>query len=124
MPAQPDVRWLRPWQVHLPLPGWLSILQRISGLLLIVLFPPLVWLFGHSLEARGWTDIARWLHALPGRATQALLAAVAALHALGGVRFLLLDVGIGARLPVARRLSWLVLWLTCACLLWALAFVP
>lgn len=123
MPAQPSVRRLRPWQVWLPLPGWLSILQRASGLLLILLFPPLVWLFGHSLQPHGWTDIVHGVHALPGRCALVLLVAAIALHSFGGLRFLLLDVGIGARLPLARRLSWLVLVLTCASMLWAVASV-
>ncbi|MDA8224540.1 MAG: succinate dehydrogenase, cytochrome b556 subunit [Betaproteobacteria bacterium] len=123
MPAQQSVRWLRPWQVWLPLPGWLSILQRVSGLLLILLFPPLVWLFGHSLQPHGWTDIVHWLYALPGRCALTLLVGVVALHSFGGLRLLLLDVGIGTRLPLARRLSWLVLGLTCAGMLWAVVGV-
>ena len=39
------------FEIRLPLPGWISILHRISGALMFVLLPLLIWLFDKSLTS-------------------------------------------------------------------------
>ena len=95
---------------HLPLPGWVSILHRVSGVLLFIGFPFAVWGLALSL-----TDEASFRR-LASVATQPLakllllvLIGSFAMHLLAGLRHLAQDMHIGMRLPAARRSSVFVL---------------
>lgn len=94
----------------LPPPGLVSILHRISGLLLFLSLPLLLWLFEQSLSSE--TSFERYLdffHHFLARALLLLLGWALAHHVCAGVRFLLLDVHVGTEKPAARRNSWIVL---------------
>jgi succinate dehydrogenase / fumarate reductase cytochrome b subunit len=94
---------------RLPLPSVVSILHRISGLLLCLFLPLLLWLFDMSLSSdRSFDRLAAFCSG--GVARLVLLGLGWALlhHACAGVRFLLLDLHIGADKPLARRSSWIV----------------
>ncbi len=113
--ARPDVIpdrrpvWLNPLAVWLPLPGWLSILQRGSGVLLALLFPVLVWLLRVSLLTSQDSHFLVWLRTLQGRLLSAALVWLLVQHALGGLRFLLLEKGVATSLGQARWLSGFIL---------------
>lgn len=95
---------------RLPVPGIVSILHRISGLLMFLLLPLLLWLFDLSLSSDRSFD--RLVALCQGTLMRLMLVALGwALlhHACAGVRFLLLDLHMGTGKPAARRSSWIVL---------------
>jgi succinate dehydrogenase / fumarate reductase cytochrome b subunit len=110
--ARPQVRNIRITdllQYRLPIPGVVSILHRVSGLLLFLLLPLLLWLFDLSLSSDRSFD--RLVAVCSGTVARLVLLALAwALfhHLCAGVRYLLLDVHIGTDKPAARRSAWIV----------------
>ncbi len=94
---------------RLPVPGIVSILHRISGLLMFLLLPLLLWLLDLSLSSQDSFD--RLVAFCQGGVARLVLLALgwALLHHLcAGVRFLLLDLHIGGERAAARRSSWIV----------------
>jgi len=97
-------------QYRLPVPGFVSILHRASGMLIFLLLPLVLWLFDMSLSSDRSFD--RLLEFCSGTIARLVLLGLgwALLHHLcAGLRFLLLDLHIGADKPLARRSSWIVL---------------
>lgn len=90
-------------RIHLPVMGWVSILHRLSGALLVVAFPLGVGWLARSLESAAAYDAAieGVRHPL---ARVLLLGLVWALahHFLAGLRHLALDVRLGSDLRQAR----------------------
>ncbi len=87
-----------------------SIGHRISGVLLLVALPGLAAALERSLHSAG--DYAALLGSgRPAWLTVALIVLTwaATHHLLAGVRHLLMDIGIGSRLPAARASAWAVL---------------
>lgn len=97
-------------RIHLPVTAVLSIGHRITGVLMILLIPLLVFLFDRSLAgAEGYDFVASLLQ---GNAFRALLLIVIWLfmhHFLSGLRYLLIDLDIGVDVQSARFTAWLVL---------------
>lgn len=103
--------WLSPLQVWLPIGGIISILHRVSGLLLFLLLPLFLYLFGQSLASQeAYDSIAR--HS-PFLLKSAVFFVAWALvhHVLAGARLLLMDIGAGNALEIARRSARWVFWL-------------
>jgi succinate dehydrogenase / fumarate reductase, cytochrome b subunit len=104
------------FQIRLPLPGWISILHRISGALLV--FPFAAWLL-YMLDVslgseQGFQKTKDYL-ALP-LVKLGLLVFVWAYchHFCAGIRYLLLDLNKGVELRPARISSGVVLVLSLA----------
>ena len=95
---------------HLPLPAWVSILHRISGVLLFLALPLGVWALAASLSGEaGFERIRGWVLFPVGKLV-VLLAAWAFLHHLfAGLRHLTLDVHWGEARGHARASAGLVL---------------
>jgi len=91
-------------RIRLPLPGWVSILHRLSGALLFLAVPLSVGLLAHSLsEAAGfWALIEHSRHPAARLLALALFWAFA-FHLFAGMRHLALDAHWGAGLRAARR---------------------
>lgn len=95
--------------IRLPLPGVLSILHRISGAVLFLLLPVLLWLFQQSLASPETYAVARAL-------TDNILVKLILLgliwlymhHFCAGIRYLLLDLHKGIDLESARLSSKIV----------------
>ena len=99
------------FEIRLPLPGWVSILHRISGALLV--FPFAAWLLYildlTLLSPESFEQVAAYLK-LPLVKLGALVFIWAYCHHLcAGIRFLLLDLNAGIELAPARRSSLAVL---------------
>lgn len=92
-------------KIHLPLPGWVSILQRMSGAVLFFVTPVLLYLLQTSFDVDGYVQLQVTLHAPLAKLALTFLLWGYLQHLLGGLRFLLLDIHIGADLATARRLS-------------------
>lgn len=97
-------------RIHLPLTGWVSILHRVSGVLLFVALPLGVWALSVSLsdEAgfRRMADMAA--HPLARLILLGLVWALAH-HAFAGLRHLALDVHWGVDIRTARLSSLMVI---------------
>jgi succinate dehydrogenase / fumarate reductase cytochrome b subunit len=98
-------------EIRLPLPGWVSILHRISGALLV--FPFAAWLLYMLdltlLSPESFAQVVSYLK-LPLVKLGLLLFVWAYCHHLcAGIRFLLLDLNAGIELAPARRSSLAVL---------------
>ena len=102
--------WFSPLQVWLPLSGLLSLLHRVSGVLLFLLLPIFLYLFGESLVSQESYSLLTQ-HPPFLLKTIVLLAAWALVHhILAGARLLLMDIGVGRALNIARRTTRLVFW--------------
>ncbi len=100
------------FEIRLPLPGWVSILHRVSGLLLF--FPLAAWLL-YMLDASlasepGFEKVRTHYLQLPLVKAGILVFAWAYLHHFcAGLRFLFLDIDKGIELRTARMTSVVVL---------------
>ncbi|MGH8743317.1 MAG: succinate dehydrogenase, cytochrome b556 subunit, partial [Burkholderiales bacterium] len=97
-------------KIRLPLPGWVSILHRISGVALFLFIPFLLWLLQSSLVSpESFDDFRSSLaHPLVKLILIGLLWAFLH-HFFAGIRYLALDVNWGIELPQARATSVMVL---------------
>jgi succinate dehydrogenase / fumarate reductase cytochrome b subunit len=97
-------------RIRLPLPGWVSILHRVSGALLFVALPLGVWALSVSLSGEdGFQRMAdAFAHPLSKLFLLVLIWAFA-LHLFAGLRHLALDVHWGVDLRRARQSSLAVL---------------
>jgi succinate dehydrogenase / fumarate reductase cytochrome b subunit len=102
--------YLNLFRIHLPLAGWVSILHRVSGVLLFAALPLGVWGLSVSLaDESGFRRIADWMtHPLVRLVLLGLIWAFSH-HVLAGVRHLALDVHWGTDLKHARQTSLAVL---------------
>jgi succinate dehydrogenase / fumarate reductase cytochrome b subunit len=101
--------FLDPRHIQLPVGALASIGHRISGVVLAVGVPLVVYLLALSLrDEQSFALVSSQLRLLPVKA--ALVALVWALshHVLAGLRHLLSDFDIGSPLRSARRTAWLV----------------
>ena len=100
------------FEIRLPLPGWVSILHRVSGLLLF--FPLLAWLLyllDTSLVSEQGFEHVRSQYLQVPVVKLALLVFVWSYchHLCAGIRFLFLDIDKGMELKTARATAAAVL---------------
>ena len=97
-------------RIRLPVPGFVSILHRISGLLLFVLAFWLLALLDKSLaSAEGYAQIRETLGHPLAKLVLFGLGWAFLHHFCAGIRYLLIDMHIGVDLASARATSWVVL---------------
>ncbi|WP_435626844.1 succinate dehydrogenase, cytochrome b556 subunit [Candidatus Ferrigenium straubiae] len=96
--------------IKLPLPGFVSILHRISGLLLFLALPLLLLMLQYSLlSIETYTRLMDMLaHPLAKLMLLGLLWALLH-HFCAGLRYLAIDLGYGVQLAQARASSKVVL---------------
>ena len=98
---RPEFRNINPLtdlpKYRLPAAGWVSILHRISGVLMFVLLPFILWMFDKSVSSE--ISYARFRYAFNGGAFGVLLKLVALAliwaylhHFIAGVRHVWMDV--------------------------------
>lgn len=92
--------------IRLPLPGLVSILHRVSGALMFLAVPFVLWMLQYSLRSiETYTELAGVLqHPASKLALLAVLWALAH-HLCAGIRFLAIDLGAGVGLRRARATS-------------------
>jgi succinate dehydrogenase / fumarate reductase cytochrome b subunit len=97
-------------KIRLPMPGFVSILHRVSGALMFVLIPLCLYLLDRSLASpEAYAGIAAFV-ANPLVKLILLVLLWGFLHHLcAGIRFLLLDLHVGGDLAAARSSSAAVL---------------
>ena len=105
------------FEIRLPLPGWVSILHRVSGALLVFPFTAwLLYLVDVSLSSEdGFARVRDHYLQLPlVKAGLLLFVWAFAHHLFAGIRYLLLDLDVGIELRPARISSALVIFLALA----------
>jgi len=105
-----NIRFGELYHYRLPLAGIVSILHRVSGLLMFLFLPLLLWLFDLSLSSERSYD--RFVQFSQGWIARIVLVGLgwALLHHLcAGIRFLLLDLHLGAERVASSRSSLAVL---------------
>ena len=93
--------------IRLPLPGFVSILHRVSGALLFLIGIPLVlWLTQRALASpQGWEEMRATLSHPFAKLVLVVLAWAYLHHFIAGIRHLVMDLHIGMDLQSARRTS-------------------
>lgn len=95
------------FSVRLPLTAVVSILHRLTGMLLFFLMPVLLWSLKYSLDnPNSFASLAQFFDA-----PWVKILAIVALwglwhHLLAGIRHLLMDFGMGEGLANARKSAW------------------
>ena len=96
--------------IRLPIGGVVSILHRVSGVLLVLALPFAFLLLQQSLQGpEGFAQVVAKLNTLSARALVFIITILLAHHFLAGVRHLLLDLDVGISRNSSRLGAWLVL---------------
>lgn len=96
-------------QIRLPVTAIVSILHRLSGLLLFLVLPLLIYALQESLRSpESFAALAGQLDAFLVKVILAILLWGLCHHLFAGLRFLLLDVEVGIQRQQARNSAWLV----------------
>ena len=100
-------------RIRLPVPAFVSILHRITGALIFLLIPVLLYLWQMSLQSpETFASFKAFIgHPLSKLAAIGLLWAYFH-HFCAGIRHLALDLHYGTTLETARATSWVVLGLS------------
>lgn len=97
-------------KIRLPVAGVMSIIHRISGVVMVLATPLLVYLLDRSLSgAEGFTAVGAFFSS--GFGTLVLFLALWAVihHLFAGIRYLLIDVDIGVEKPLYQQTAWAVM---------------
>jgi len=102
-------KYLNLFKIHLPVAGVNSFAHRVSGALLILAIPLLIYLFGLSLRsAESFQTAAVLVNGVCGELILTILAWAIGHHLLAGIRFLLIDIDVGGQLSTASKSAWVV----------------
>jgi succinate dehydrogenase / fumarate reductase cytochrome b subunit len=128
-PVYRNIQISQVMRYRLPLAGWASILHRISGALLFVLLPFVIWMFDNSVTSEvsyagfasvfsaGWGVLPGWFFKLVALA----LIWAYVMHFIGGLRHVWMDMTHAVDLKFGRQ-SALVTFVATAVLTLALGY--
>ena len=91
-------------QIHLPLGGVLSILHRITGVLLVFAIP--AFIYAHQLlnaDEDSFTQARELMQTIPGKIVLSLIAWMLIQHSLSGIRHLMMDLDFSYDRIIARK---------------------
>jgi len=99
------------FQIRLPVPGWVSILHRVSGALLVIPFTAwALYMLDVSLRSeQGFQSIARYFELPLVKLGMIVFIWAYCHHFCAGIRYLFLDLDKGIELRPARITSWIVI---------------
>ncbi|MBS0350825.1 MAG: succinate dehydrogenase, cytochrome b556 subunit [Proteobacteria bacterium] len=102
--------YLNLWRIRFPITAIVSILHRISGVVIFLGLPLLLYLLGKSLNSQESYNQTALVLGAPGMklAIWIILSAIVG-HFFAGIRHLLMDTGLGESLKAGRISAWLVL---------------
>ena len=110
--------YLNLFRIRLPVGAVTSIAHRISGVMLFISLPFLVYLLDLSLRGpEGFASAVAWLEQDLIRLGSVLLVWSLFHHLIAGIRFLLIDLEQGVTRAQARASAWLVNIVALACAL-------
>lgn len=89
--------------IHFPIPAIVSILHRISGVILFLLIPFILWVLNFSLSSsENFDRLANFLSNPFVKIIIWLLLAAFIYHMIAGIRHLFMDMGVGETLKSGR----------------------
>ncbi len=104
MPNRP--KYLNLMQIKLPLPGIISIMHRLSGAVLFLALPLLLYVFQQSVVSFGaFNDLRMFFSSVLVKLVVLGLFWGFFHHLCGGIRYLALDLDVGVELETARASS-------------------
>ena len=116
--------YLNLFKIRLPIPGVVSIMHRISGVLLFIAIPFLTYLFDLSLQGElGFNQAADILNHPVLMLVMLLLLWSLIHHLFAGVRYFLIEFDIGIEKDQSRTTAWVVIALEVIVLAWIVAGV-
>jgi succinate dehydrogenase / fumarate reductase cytochrome b subunit len=96
-------------KIRLPIAGIMSIIHRVTGVVMVLAIPLLIYLLDLSLSGSEGFAVAKGLF------DSALVKIILFLflwglmhHFLAGIRYLLIDIDIGVEKPLFRQTAWAV----------------
>jgi len=96
-------------EIRLPIGGVMSILHRVSGAVMFLAIPLMVYLLDLSLSGpEGFAAADALVHSWFGVLVVFALMWSLLHHLLAGIRYLLIDVHLGVEKPVFRQTAWAV----------------
>lgn len=96
-------KFLNLLQIRLPVTAIASILHRITGVILLLVLPVVIYGLGLSLQdEEGFQEVMMAIKSPAFQFFLVLIATSVFYHLLAGIRFLLLDLDIGHDIVVAR----------------------
>ena len=108
--AKPRPVFLNLTQIRLPVAGVMSIIHRVTGVVMVLSVPLLIYLLDLSLSGAEGFDCATTLFAsLPAKLMLFLFLWGLMHHLLAGIRYLLIDIEIGVEKPLFRQTAWAVI---------------
>lgn len=110
-------------KISLPVNALVSILHRITGVLLILSIPLVLWLFGRSLaDPGGFAQAVDLLRHPLGLLLLLVWLWLLMHHFFVGIRFLLVEIGIGETRESGRQTAWsaMIAGVVAAVLLWVM----
>lgn len=103
-------RFINLLKIRMPVTAVASILHRITGLMLVLMLPIIIYGLGLSLQGKeGFNQVILILKSPAGQFLFFLIIASTFYHLLAGLRFLLIDLDIGQSLTSARRSAQMVI---------------
>lgn len=102
-------KFLNLFRIRFPAGAVTSIAHRLSGVILFLSFPFMIFLLDLSLQGPAeYQQAIAWLEPYYIRLFAALLVWSLSHHLLAGIRFLIIDLGVGVGLKQSRASAWLV----------------
>lgn len=96
-------------KIRMPVTAVVSILHRVSGIVLFLSIPYIVWLLSNSVKnAEGFNYVLSIFSSDCGKLFNIILLWAITHHFYAGLRFLLLDMDIAITRNAALKVAWLV----------------
>jgi len=110
--------FLNLWQIRFPITAIMSILHRLTGVLLFLAIPFFIYALQASLYSEsGFQTVIHYADSALIKITLLFLTWSLLHHLLAGVRYLLLDIDLGIERQQAKLTAWLVIILALGLLL-------
>lgn len=96
-------------KIRMPVTAVVSILHRVSGIILFLSIPYIIWLLSNSVKnAEGFNTVLTVFSSGCGKLFTIILLWAITHHFFAGLRFLLLDMDIAITRNAALKVAWLV----------------
>lgn len=96
-------------KIRMPVTAVVSILHRVSGIVLFLSIPYVVWLLSQSITSQvGFNTVLNVFSSNCGKLINVILLWAIVHHFFAGIRFLLLDIDIAISREATIKMAWLV----------------
>lgn len=97
-------------QIRLPVAGVMSIIHRLTGVVMVIAVPLLIYLLDLSLSGEaGFGTVVALFDDVSVKLLLFLFLWGLMHHLLAGIRYLLIDIDIGVEKPLFRQTAWAVI---------------